>query len=104
MVDKLITKSKDKSEASKRVIISAISDTEVINKLVKEIGPRYTTRQSGFTQIVRLGKRMGDGAMMVKMSLTEEESSVKSLESRQEDKKPTKVENKKKAIKKEKKV
>ena len=73
MVDRLITKSKDKTEASKRVIISTISDTEVVDKLIKEIGPKYSQRKSGFTQVVRLGKRMGDGAMMVRMSLIEEE-------------------------------
>lgn len=81
LVDKLITKSKDKSEASKRVIISTISDSEVIDKLIKEIGPKYSKRQSGFTQTVRLGKRSGDGAMLVRMNLIEEESSVKNLES-----------------------
>lgn len=73
LVDKLITKSKDKSEASKRVIISAISQPEVIDKLIKDIGPKYKNRKSGFTQMVRLGKRMGDGAMMVRMNLIEEE-------------------------------
>ena len=73
MVDRLITKSKDKTEASKRVIISTISDTEVVDKLIKEIGPKYSQRKSGFTQVVRLGKRMGDGAIMVRMSLIEEE-------------------------------
>lgn len=78
MVDKLITKSKDKSEASKRVIISTISDTEVIDKLIKEIGPKYVHRQSGFTQTVRLGKRAGDGAMLVKMSLIDSDKSDKS--------------------------
>lgn len=73
LVDRLITKSKNKSEASKRVITSIISQPEVINKLIQEIGPRYKERQSGFTQVVRLGKRMGDGAMMVRMNLIEEE-------------------------------
>lgn len=72
LVDRLIVKSKDKTEASKRVIVSIISQPEVIDKLMKEIGPRYSKRQSGFTQIVRLGKRAGDGAMLVKMSLVEE--------------------------------
>ncbi|MDO8638614.1 MAG: 50S ribosomal protein L17 [Candidatus Daviesbacteria bacterium] len=77
LVDTLISKSKDKTEASKRVIISKISQPEVIDKLVKEIGPKYPKRQSGFTQIVRLGKRMGDGAMEVRMSLIEPDESEK---------------------------
>ncbi|MDO8570095.1 MAG: 50S ribosomal protein L17 [Candidatus Daviesbacteria bacterium] len=83
MVDKLITKSKDMSEASKRVIVSTISDTEVIDKLIKEIGPSFAHRQSGFTQTVRLGKRAGDGAMLVKMSLISEEP-IKSEKSQPE--------------------
>lgn len=78
LVDKLITKSKDKSEASKRVIVSTISQPEVINKLMLEIGPRYSKRQSGFTQTVRLGKRAGDGAMLVKMNLISEDKIIES--------------------------
>lgn len=38
---------------------------------MSEIAPLYADRTSGFTSIVKLGRRIGDGAMMVRMSLIE---------------------------------
>jgi large subunit ribosomal protein L17 len=73
LVDKLITKSKQNSIASKNVVLSTVAQKEIAKKLIEEIGPRYKERQSGFTRTVRLGSRKGDGAMMVKISLTEED-------------------------------
>ena len=69
LIDRVIVKSKDKSEASKNVVKSIISQKEIIEKLAREIAPRFKNRNSGFTQIVRLGRRDGDGAMLVKMIL-----------------------------------
>lgn len=71
LVDRLISKSKQGSEAAKRVVYSTVSQPEVSKKLIEEIAPRYQERNSGFTSIIRLGRRAGDGAMLVKMSLVE---------------------------------
>jgi large subunit ribosomal protein L17 len=71
LVDKLISKSREGNEASKNVILSKIPQQEVRQKLLEEIAPRYSKRTSGFTEIIKLGKRLGDGAMMVRMSLVE---------------------------------
>jgi len=43
----------------------------LVNKLVDKIVPSLGSRTSGFTRIVRLGKRQGDDAMMVKMELVD---------------------------------
>jgi large subunit ribosomal protein L17 len=82
LVDKLISRSKQDTNAAKNVIMSNLPQKEVTEKLIKEIGPRYQNRQSGFTNTVRLGTRKGDGTMMVKMSLVEEikETSKKKAE------------------------
>lgn len=111
LVDRLIVKSKENTNKSKEIISKTFAQKEVAKKLIDEIAPRYKNRTSGFTTIARMGTRLGDGAMMVKMSLIEEESRVlpagrqgKSQESSGEDKKVVKKENKKKTIKKEEKV
>lgn len=52
LVDKMINQAKKKSTTQ-----------------FKEIIPRLKTRVSGYTSVVKLGPRQGDGAMMVKMSL-----------------------------------
>ena len=69
LVDRLITKGQQNSNASRNVIFSALPQKEISKKLLDDISPRYTLRKSGFTEIIKLGTRAGDGAMMVKMSL-----------------------------------
>lgn len=72
LVDKLITAGRKNTSATRRVIESALPQYGVSRKLIEEIAPRYKDRTSGFTQVVRLGRRTGDGAMMVRMSLIPE--------------------------------
>jgi large subunit ribosomal protein L17 len=78
LVDRLITKSKASDNASKTVVSSFLTQPEVRKKLSDDILPKLGDRTSGFTEVVRLGIRPGDGTMMVKMSLlTEATSAVK---------------------------
>lgn len=68
-VDKLITKAKLQTSGSLRVLESSVTQKDVYEKLTKEVVAAVGDRTSGFTQVVRLGQRAGDGAMMVKISL-----------------------------------
>jgi large subunit ribosomal protein L17 len=67
LVDKIITQAK--SETSKRLVSQFLTHKNVEEKLNKEILPRVKSRTSGYTSLVKLGPRLGDGAMMVKLSL-----------------------------------
>lgn len=72
LVDKLVNRAKRSDNASKRVVNSFLTQPDVAKKLYADIALRYTgDRVSGYTSIVRLGTRQGDGAMMVRMSLVE---------------------------------
>lgn len=73
LVDKLITAGRKDTESSRRVVNAFITQQDISRKLLKDIAPRYTDRVSGYTQMVRLGNRQGDGAMMVRMSLIKDE-------------------------------
>ncbi len=72
LVDSLIVKGKKKDNASLRWITSFLVKPEMVKRLVEEIAPRFPDRPSGFTTMVKLGMRHGDGAMLVQMSLIEE--------------------------------
>ena len=80
LVDKIITQAK--SETSKRIVAQFLTHKKVLDKLTIELLPRLASRTSGYTSVVKLGPRMGDGAMIVKMSLILDETRVKGQESR----------------------
>lgn len=67
LVDKLVTQAK--TPTTRRLISQFLVDKEVSEKLVKDLVPRMKDRNSGYTTITRLGKRPGDGTMLVQMSL-----------------------------------
>ncbi len=69
MAEKMITLAKSGSVADRRQAMSFILDKKVTEKLFKELGPRYAERHGGYTRIVKLGLRQGDGASMVQIEL-----------------------------------
>lgn len=71
LVDQLISQSKKKSPSSRNWIQAFLPHSEINKKILEDIAPRYSSRVSGFTQIVKLGRRAGDGALLVKMNLIE---------------------------------
>jgi large subunit ribosomal protein L17 len=69
-VERMITLAKDGSLAARRQIVAEFPDEPlVIDKLFKEIAPKYGDRTSGFTRIVRVGQRAGDAAPIVQIEL-----------------------------------
>jgi large subunit ribosomal protein L17 len=69
-VEKVITLAKDGSLAARRRIVAELPDEPlVIDKLINEIAPKYSDRNSGYTRIVKLGARPGDAAPMVQLEL-----------------------------------
>lgn len=67
LVDKIINQAKDSS--TRRLVSQFLVDKRIQDRLVKDLLPRLKERSSGYTTVVRLGPRPGDGAVMVKMSL-----------------------------------
>jgi len=71
LVEKLITKGKARTLHARRLIAAFLQNKKVVNKIVDELAPLFKNRPGGFTRIVRLGRRRGDNAMMVKLELVE---------------------------------
>lgn len=66
--DKLVTKAKQGTLHSRRLIEKQLNQTKAVNRLVDEIAPNIK-RTSGFTRIIKLGMRRGDAAEMAKMEI-----------------------------------
>lgn len=95
-VEKIITLAKVDSLANRRQAISILGNQEIANKLFKEIGPRVSKRNGGYTRILKFGFRTGDKAPMALIELVDR---VVKEESAKDDSKKTK-ETKKPAAKK----
>lgn len=54
-----------------RQAAKVITDPDVTSRLFNEIAPRFIERQGGYTRMVKIGPRVGDGAEMVVLELTE---------------------------------
>jgi len=70
--EKLITKAKNDTVASRRLVFSRLRDKEIVKKLFEDVAQRYKNRNGGYTRIYRLGHRSGDGAEMAIIELVEE--------------------------------
>lgn len=69
LTDKMITLGKANTLAAKRKAMAFITNETVAKKLFDEIAPKYADRNGGYTTIVKLGPRRGDGAEMALIEL-----------------------------------
>ena len=71
LAEKMITLGKEGKLSTFRQSLSFIIDKKVADKLFSELSSRYAERPGGYTRIVKLGPRPGDGAPMVQLALVE---------------------------------
>ena len=69
LAEKMITLGKAGDLNSRRQALSFVMDKKVVEKVFNELAPRYTKRPGGYTRIIKLGPRLGDGAAMVQLEL-----------------------------------
>jgi len=72
LVDKLISRAREKTLASRRQIMAFFNDKKVVGKLVDEIIPKLGQRVSGFTRVLKIKKRVGDRATVARLELITE--------------------------------
>lgn len=69
LAEKMITLGKNGEPHSRRQALSFIMSEKVTEKVFAELAPRYAERSGGYTRIIKLGPRLGDGAPMVQLEL-----------------------------------
>jgi len=90
LVDKIIHKAQQGTIAARRVLARFFGKRSLVNTVVDQVAPTMKDRMSGFTRIIRMGRRRGDNAMLVKMELVEKPKAIEPKEQKVE-KKPTKA-------------
>lgn len=71
MAEKIITLGKDGDLHARRQALAFVTDKKVVKKLFDELAPRYVDRPGGYTRVVKLEPRVGDGAAMARLELVE---------------------------------
>ena len=70
-VEPLITKSKDDSTHSRRVVFSYLKDKNAVSELFRNVAPKVADRPGGYTRVLHLGFRQGDAADMALIELVD---------------------------------
>lgn len=69
--EKMITLGKAGTLPARRQALAFITEGKVVDKLFSTLAPKYASRAGGYTRIIKLGPRLGDGAAMVRLELVE---------------------------------
>jgi large subunit ribosomal protein L17 len=62
LAERMVTLAGTGSLPARRKALTMVPDKEVVRRLFEEIAPRFTDRPGGYTRVMRLGRRRGDGA------------------------------------------
>ncbi|CAH1205422.1 50S ribosomal subunit protein L17 [Candidatus Nitrotoga sp. BS] len=69
VAEPILTLGKNPSLANRRLAFARLRDREMVTKLFDELGPRYSTRNGGYSRILKFGFRKGDNAPMALIEL-----------------------------------
>lgn len=71
LAERMITLAKKDSTHARRRAFGVFQDGRFVEKLFDELAPRYKDRQGGYTRVLKLGSRQGDGAEMARLMWVE---------------------------------
>lgn len=72
MAERIITLGKRGDLHARRQALAFVYDKKVVEKVFDHLAPRYATRPGGYSRLVKIGPRLGDGAAMAQLELVEE--------------------------------
>lgn len=87
-VEPLITKSKNDTTHSRRIVFSYLQDKDSVTELFRDIAAKVANRPGGYTRIIKLNNRLGDNAEMALIELVDY-NEVYGVEAATEEKKTT---------------
>ncbi len=81
VVEALITLAKRGDLHARRVVASRLRDEAMVAKLFETLGPRYQSRNGGYTRVLKAGFRYGDNAPLAVIELVDRDEKAKGLDS-----------------------
>jgi large subunit ribosomal protein L17 len=76
VAEPILTLGKNPSLANRRLAFARLRDREMVTKLFDELGPRYATRNGGYSRILKFGFRKGDNAPMALIELMDRPADI----------------------------
>ena len=70
-IEPLITRSKEDNNLNRKIVFAALQDKETVKSLFAEVGPAAGDRPGGYTRVIKIGHRQGDGAEMAVIELVD---------------------------------
>ena len=80
VAEPILTLGKNPSLANRRLAFARLRDREIVTKLFDELGPRYATRNGGYSRILKFGFRKGDNAPMALIELMDRPADIEAVE------------------------
>ena len=81
--ERLITMAKKGTVHARRIALKSLKHRDVVNLLFDEIAPKYIDRPGGYTRVIKLGQRQGDGAQMAILELVDFDTAQKKKKAKQ---------------------
>lgn len=75
-VERLITKGKKNTLASRRELLRVLPLENAVKKVLEELSPRYKSRPGGYTRITKMNPRAGDAARMARIEFVQAEPEI----------------------------
>lgn len=76
LAEQMMTQAKKGTLHARRLAVAKLHQNDAVAKLFNELAPNYKNRQGGYTRIIKLGQRIGDGAEMCILSFVETDAQV----------------------------
>ncbi|MDX8399471.1 MAG: 50S ribosomal protein L17 [Gallionellaceae bacterium] len=80
VAEPILTLGKNPSLANRRLAFARLRDREMVSKLFNELGPRYATRNGGYSRVLKFGFRKGDNAPMALIELMDRPAEAEVVE------------------------
>lgn len=80
VAEPILTLGKNATLANRRLAFARLRDREMVTKLFDELGPRYATRNGGYSRILKFGFRKGDNAPMALIELMDRPEDAQPVE------------------------